>query len=357
MFHERGWLAKCPLHLVDILEKKVDGIVTGSIFDHQVKIVGELLGELAPNWHFLMGREKIINDFNSPTLKKLISWLSTAHKHRNELLNHNILSLREQRYAVDEVGVILDRLNWEVTIPNELINIISTNVHNIEPKIVEYSTNHVVAFTEILKNRNMSVFLSFYKATVALGKEITSYRKLIDVEIEFLKTASTDTPSSWGYSTYSGWVRTNADDWPHYGLQSIYEVAIDILFREWIFPWRSSDSNRKKDNVWFNYCQVATRFSQQGLAVKLSNNDWLPNGMVCVTPYFRPIVKMSFSDDVKEMLDNILCEEAQIHIEELRAWLFAVNQGISPWEAKFEGSSRANLFLSPHDARLVVWPR
>lgn len=355
VFHECGWIQKCPLHGVDIIDKRAD-CSSGSYNWKRIQSVISLLSEIAPNWHIIKNNNTLLSDFSSVRFKVFLKWLRSAHVKRKELLSQNSYVLLRPDCPRYNFRRMIDQINWFVEIPELVREIIGCKIDSINPKVIHYGLDDVTGLMKCLESNSVYCFPEFYRTTISLAGMEPDYVKLIKGEISDLMATSKSTPGGWGYNRSIGWRRVSSDGWPHYGHMTVFAFAADILYRKWILPWRDSDSSLSKDRDWIWYCSSAKHYVSNGFPIKPLSDDWFLYNQSCLTPYFSEIVDINISSDVRSVFESVLFEEAKLHIEVVRSWLTDIIAGESPEVESYEAASRANLFICDRRADLIIWP-
>lgn len=355
IFHECDWLEKCPLHLVNIIEKNINFSPRETELCRKIKTMDGLLEKISPNWHQLNHGESILADFSSPFFRQFIAWLNKVHSHKKLMLKQNILSLPQNDMSIEDIDVVLDRLNWLVPIPKKIRVLFGPPMHGAKPKIIDLPFDLVKNIAYILERDKEGEFIEFYKISLTLLEANTHYKELINDELKKLNAMSIASRGGWRYSKLRGWWYADDDDPLYAGTQSIYDFCSDFIINKWVSPWHAEENRSHIKLAWSIYCNNAEFFVKAGVAEMLPDCQAPMGGLRFKYSSPRPVVKISIPLEVENVINEILCEDAKNCIEEVERWLSTIDKGASPSKGPIIGSSIINVFISSRRAYLSMW--
>ncbi len=355
-FHEYPWLKKCPIHQTNLIQKIVPYAGGNSKFDRYIHIIEELLDHGTSSWFSIKTNSDATTQLNGANFKKFVGWVRSVQRFNGVTSASNLVSLRGGDYSLVDIDILLGRIGWAVPLPKCVRGLFNVTTKPLEPVIVDYPTEIVNQLASLLSKLNYSNFSWFYKKTIALSNENTKYRELVLTAVKKIEIQGEEHPSDWGWSKEGGWGRVDPDGWPYWNLITPTGLAARELRREWTdFPLKD-DSYRQLETWWFRYVFLASILHELGYVSPLHVSKGSHDQQIYIDHYFEPKVRLALDPELKRLIEDLLYEEALVHIDEIQSWLKAIANGEKPYKINRKFPSIGNLFLEPGRAYLFIWP-
>jgi hypothetical protein len=361
-FHEFAWLGKCPIHRNNLIVERVNYSCRGSKFDNYVKWIEHLLSNSGSEaWLSNTANIFVERKINEAKFRQFESWIRAVRRLSDFLGKSNLISLWGSDYSMNDLDVLLGRIGWSVSIPSCINDLFIVQAKCLEPMIIEYSLVTVNKLATVLSKVEYKKLAWFYKMTIALANDKPNYVELVMKAVENMKSEGDKTGYPfgldlvWARENYNGWIRVCRSRKSYFTLKSPYQVAAIELQREWAFLSHDEGSYMDRNIAWREYNDCANIFYQHGFVSPMVREQIMSNGKIFGRSFLKPMVRFNFDADLKELLEDLLYEEAQAHIGEVRAWLKSVLRGAVPFSRRAM-PSMGNLFIESGRAYLCTWP-
>lgn len=355
VFHQMCWLEKCPIHGMQLHAKYVPFSKPNSYHDRFVMAVEQLLDDGCGEWPSIQKLSTFIENIDDTFCRQLATWIRTVHLKSSVLSKSNLISLDGANYSLNHLDLLLGRIAYNIPIPGCVTELTGTTVTLQVPTIVQYPTESVSKLAALLQHVKYDEIKWLYRMTTVLKGELPRYRRMVSKVIEELRCKDIENPCSWGRRIYGDWVAVDPDSWPQWQLQSQFQYALSELEDHWMEFITERDSSQARTGKWFCYRYLAADFVKHGYAIL---EDRVPSDSDDSKPWipdFVHLVHFNFDSDLKELIEDLLYEEALSEINELLIWLKSIPKGTKPG-ARMKLPSRGNLFLEDDRAYLCTWP-
>lgn len=343
IFHEEPWLYRCPLH-----REPIERLAFVGGHDGYLTTVKNLLKLNCPRWPDVCLGNAFPGD-KFPDFLLLLRWISNAKKRTAKLHGYNAASLEELPYSLENIDILLGRLDAISPISRELTDLMIVPPRRQHQKKEAVTRDAVIKIQGAAKKIPLCRLLWYLRKHNAIIQSRESPSRLIAAtEVTKLQQKHSACKCQWAWSRYDGWQRIHSDEERSDLRLCPYEYAIDELRANWldfVSPNASSRVVLNTEGEFFDACY-------QVREAKLSTVEWsepsqYENSGHAGMPII-PLVK-----NVESLLDVLLTAQVTAHCDELNAWLSSISGGDIPLRRRFAGS--VNLFLDNKTAWVSSW--
>lgn len=161
-------------------------------------------------------------------------WLEVTQDRVAKLRRQNVASLGESLYSLDDIDIILGRLDAMAPIPTELFDLFLVPTCQQQLERAEVTRDVASVIKVVDKKFPLRYLLWFFKKYEALFASRRSWRLLAAQGIEKLKHEHTVCRCHWAWDRYGGWGPIYSDEERPSWRLCPYEYAIDELKESWL---------------------------------------------------------------------------------------------------------------------------
>lgn len=343
-FHEVPWLYRCPLH-----REPLKRVPVGGKSGAYVRAVAELLRCACVRWPDVW-RGNFQAD-GVPRVAQLRHWLAVARNRTMRLRCQNAASLGESQYSLENLEILLGRLDSVVPIPTELLDLLLVSPRRQQQDKVAVARDAASAIKAVSKKISLQFLLWFFNKYEAIFSYRRSSQLLAERWIAKLEQEHTICRCDWAWDRYSGWQPIYSDEKRASWLLCPYEYAIQELKERWLI-FTSSEASQRAAN------KIENRFIEGCRMVVENNLGYIPNPPLSLHGVQGQIAglllpKLTMGDNIEYVLDVLMAGQVAVHCDELTAWLSAITSDRKPIRATPAGST--NLFMDDSAAWVSTW--
>lgn len=325
-FHESCWLAKCPIHNIDLLSEKIH-YSSNVKLDRCLITITRLFDSFCPEWAIINGKYNFCSSIGSGQYIKFLKWrisaeeslLKPGHSILATVGSKEILDYYPNRKFIGECSqlMVLTKTGAIGNIENNLRHLFKKTILSTKVDVNYFGIKSREEIDAITKCFSIKDLIELYMLSIIFNKNQSAHLSLAEFAVDSLKIRHPveNCNCIWGIKRSGEIVKFLPGEIKYYGNYLCpYAAAANEIYENWLDKASIIDNKSKNYDV---LTHVAKTIGIVSAAYDLSQK-------------YNPKIQYTFSRYLQKALDAILKEMVMAHVDELNYWLSEIEKGGTP---------------------------
>lgn len=328
--HEAHWLAKCPLHHID-LKSYPSPNRSGPVFKRRIAAFKKLMKSSCKEWprNVQEGQEIDIEE----KLALVSNWMKRAVSASNRMAQGQFW------YSVHGIGnsdlsceQALGQLRTLEPMAKDIEPLFAPGSENWQVEIRRFSFQVKTELQRVKEYISFELLFDFYKKISAYSMPPPPFITKLRAGQDAIRERHAKCHCAWGRldaGWHTHWVKADPDGWPHWGCVCPYTVALEELEQNW-GRMDIALSKRKLEEERERIIRRSHEAFDAGLIGYAANANVSPKGYLYEYPQVWPCCEWLHQSALSELLNLAAELEIEAAMMGITSWLDNINAGACP---------------------------